>query len=117
MSPMTSHSQPRDTSDVPALRRLLETDRRALVAFLQERPEENVFLLSRVALDGAVPQRTGGVVVGVIGRDPLALKSIDLHGRDLLAQRGAFPAASPIAPPSRRVVKSRNWTSRPTAEG
>jgi hypothetical protein len=36
------------------LRRLLETDRRELVRFLGQSPEDNVYLLSRIANDGVV---------------------------------------------------------------
>jgi len=54
MDAMSGIVEPRPSAEPPALRRLVETDRRALVALLEQRPEENVFLLSRVALDGVV---------------------------------------------------------------
>ncbi len=36
------------------LRRLVETDRRELIGYLERKPEANVYLLSRVAMDGVV---------------------------------------------------------------
>lgn len=51
---MSSHVEPRSAPDPPALRPLVETDRRLLVQFLERAPEENIYLLSRVALDGIV---------------------------------------------------------------
>src|SRR5262245_33592922 len=50
---MSGSVEPRPTVEAE-LRRLVETDRRELVGFLETRPEENIFLLSRVALDGVV---------------------------------------------------------------
>jgi hypothetical protein len=41
---------------------------------------------SRVAVDGAVPYGSGGVVFGVVSPDLLAQKLVDLHGRRLRAQ-------------------------------
>jgi GNAT superfamily N-acetyltransferase len=60
MSRMTGNVEPRADPAPPALRRLVETDRRALVAFLEQRPEENIYLLSRVAMDGVVNEASVG---------------------------------------------------------
>jgi hypothetical protein len=38
-----------------------------------------------VPIDGAVPQRSGGVVVGVIGADQLAAESVDRYRGRLVA--------------------------------
>lgn len=51
---MTGNPETRTAPEAPALRPLVETDRRGLVAFLERAPEENIYLLSRVALDGVV---------------------------------------------------------------
>lgn len=50
---MSGSAEPRPTTE-SELRRLVETDRRELVTFLETRPEENIYLLSRVAMDGVV---------------------------------------------------------------
>ncbi|MEZ5066380.1 MAG: GNAT family N-acetyltransferase [bacterium] len=42
----------------PPLRPLLETDRAELVRYLRQSPEENVYLLSRIALDGVVNEES-----------------------------------------------------------
>ena len=64
---------------------------------------------SRVAVDGAVPHGSGGVVFGVVSRDLLALELVDLHGRRLRA-RSRLPSHHGGRP----AVKSRIWTSKPT---
>ena len=51
---MTGNPEPRSDPEAPGLRPLLETDRRTLVEFLDLAPEENIYLRSRVALDGVV---------------------------------------------------------------
>ena len=51
---MTGTPEPRAEIEAPGLRLLLETDRRTLVEFLDVAPEENIYLRSRVALDGVV---------------------------------------------------------------
>ncbi|MFN8177158.1 MAG: GNAT family N-acetyltransferase [bacterium] len=51
---MAGNVEARPTPEAPELRRLVETDRRELVAFLEQQPEENIYLLSRVAMDGVV---------------------------------------------------------------
>jgi hypothetical protein len=38
---------------------------------------------SRVAVDGTVPDGSGGVVFGVVSRDLLTLELVDFHGRRL----------------------------------
>jgi GNAT superfamily N-acetyltransferase len=51
---MSTSSHPTPDAQSSGLRPLLETDRRELVRFLGEAPEDNVYLLSRVANDGVV---------------------------------------------------------------
>jgi uncharacterized protein len=77
---MTAMSQNTETGTTPSpngLRPLLETDRRITVDFLKRHPEDNVYLLSRIALDGIVNEGslahgrfhghfTGGELDGVV---------------------------------------------------
>lgn len=77
---MTAMSQNAETGTNPSpggLRPLVETDRRAVVDFLKVHPEENVYLLSRIAMDGIVNEGslahgrfhghfTGGALDGVV---------------------------------------------------
>jgi ribosomal protein S18 acetylase RimI-like enzyme len=51
---MTGPVEHRSEPQPLPLRRLVETDRRELIGYLERRPEDNVYLLSRVALDGVV---------------------------------------------------------------
>ncbi|NNE43043.1 MAG: GNAT family N-acetyltransferase [Gemmatimonadetes bacterium] len=50
---MATEFDPRTTHPAD-LRPLLETDRQTLVAFLRREPEDNIYLLSRIAMDGVV---------------------------------------------------------------
>jgi hypothetical protein len=70
--------------------------------------------------DGPVPDGSRGVVVGVVSGDQLSPEPIDLHGGFPLARWSMSPSArplstAPIASPRTPTVKSRIWTSRPTA--
>jgi uncharacterized protein len=51
---MSQTTQPRPDAAPAEFRLLLETDRRSTVEFLKRHPEENVYLLSRIAVDGVV---------------------------------------------------------------
>lgn len=55
---MATDFDPRATRQPEDLRLLLETDRRSLVEFLSREPEENIYLLSRVAVDGVVNEES-----------------------------------------------------------
>lgn len=51
---MATEFDARTTSNPADLRPLLETDRQCLTAFLRREPEDNIYLLSRIAMDGVV---------------------------------------------------------------
>jgi len=51
---MSQSTQPGKSEAPAGFRPLLETDRHAAVEFLRHHPEENVYLLSRIAVDGVV---------------------------------------------------------------
>lgn len=55
---MASSFDPRAASPPPELRLLVETDRRELVRFLQRDPVSNIYLLSRIAVDGVVNEES-----------------------------------------------------------
>jgi hypothetical protein len=57
-------------------------------------------------VDGAVPDGSGGVVVGVVSDDQSAPEPFDLHRVYLLVSRL-------IAPPRTAAVKSKIWTFQP----
>jgi len=55
---MVSSFDPRAANLPPRLRRLVETDRRELVRLLQRDPFSNIYLLSRIAVDGVVNEES-----------------------------------------------------------
>ncbi len=55
---MSNATRPGAEPDATPLRRLVETDRARLVQFLERRPEDNIYLLSRVALDGVANEES-----------------------------------------------------------
>jgi hypothetical protein len=68
---MSANPDPRSSSS--EFRLLLETDRRELVRYLERSAEENIFLLSRVAVDGVVNEvsMSHGRFYGHFGREGL----------------------------------------------
>lgn len=54
MGRMATDFDPRAAASADSLRPLLETDRRRLAEFLRRDPEQNIYLLARLAVDGVV---------------------------------------------------------------
>jgi hypothetical protein len=55
---MATDLDPRHAALPSGVRQLLETDRRRLTEFLGREPEDNIYLLSRVAMDGVVNEES-----------------------------------------------------------
>jgi hypothetical protein len=55
---MATEFDPRHAAPPSGVRLLLETDRRRLIGFLSGEPEDNIYLLSRVAMDGVVNEES-----------------------------------------------------------
>lgn len=115
------------------LRLLVETDRKALVQFLERSVEENVFLLSRVAIDGVVNEASSAHGrfyghFGSSGLDGVAFfghrKGVVLAGTNEdfiraateLALGGESDWILLVAPrvPSDRFLSHYRWRGRPT---
>jgi ribosomal protein S18 acetylase RimI-like enzyme len=58
MAGMASEFDPRAAASADRLRLLLETDRAQLQQFLRRAPEENIYLLARLAVDGVVNEES-----------------------------------------------------------
>jgi hypothetical protein len=72
---MSEAPRPGSEPEGNSLRPLLETDRGRLVDFLERRPEENIYLLSRLAMDGVVNEEASAH-----GRFYGAFEAEDLRG-------------------------------------
>jgi len=55
---MATEFDPRHAAPPDGIRLLVETDRRRLIGFLSTDPEDNIYLLSRVAMDGVVNEES-----------------------------------------------------------
>ncbi len=83
---MSESTQPGPDPDPIELRPLLETDRRELVSFLERRPEENIYLLSRIAMDGVVNEDSSahGRFLGLFGDQGLVGTAFFGHRKGLV---------------------------------
>lgn len=139
-APESDHNLPMDRIPVPrasalpdGLRLLVETDRRALVQFLEQSVEENVFLLSRITADGVVNEASSAHGrfyghFGASGLDGVAFfghrKGMVLSGESEEFIRSATELALGgesdwillVAPrdPSDRFLSHYRWRGRPT---
>lgn len=130
---MDSVPRSKPSSLPDGLRPLLETDRKALVQFLEGAAEENVFLLSRIAVDGVVNEASSAHGrfyghFGSVGLDGVAFfghrKGVVLAGTNDEFIRGATQLALGdesdwillVAPrnPSDRFLSHYRWRGRPT---